>query len=354
MARESLAGVLDGSRPIDYSRHIIVIASPEQQGLPKVATVLIKLEPFSDLEIATLVKLTERLQFIPVAVPGRGSPNAIQSLIQSKEPERFYAEYPYDVRPSTDDWPFFFNTMKPRHYLSLWEDALPGQQASRLTAWLFVVVLILVIALIALPMVLIRGRDTRGFRVTSKASYFAAIGLGFILVEISLIEFLTFYLGHPTYSLVIVIASLLLFAALGARITQRLQVPQIYPIGRATLGVLVLLLVGYGLLVPAILRPTIGESLEVRAVITVTLLCPIALLMGTALPFGIRRLEQDSHHLIPWMWAVNGAMTVLGSVLAIILSTNAGITATLMVGAVAYVVALMLIPTDTARTSTEY
>jgi spermidine synthase len=343
MARASLSRVLDSTHHIDYSRHIVVIASPEQLGL-QVATVLVKREPFSDLEVAKLVDTMERLHFIPVAVPGIGAPNAIRGLIESTRPEAFYAEYPYDIRPSTDDRPFFFNTMKPGHYLSLWKNALPGQQASRLTAWLFIIILILVIGLMALPMTLIRGGDTRGLRVASKASYFAAIGLGFILVEISLIELLTFYLGHPIYSLVVVISSLLLFAGFGARVTQWLKPAQIDRLGRWFVGTLVVLLLGYALWAPGILRLTVGEAFGVRAAITVALLCPIALLMGTALPCGIRRLEQGSAPLIPWMWAVNGAMTVLGSVLAIALSMNVGITATLMVGVIAYSVALIVIP----------
>jgi spermidine synthase len=337
IARASLPGVRD------YSRHIIVIASPEQMGL-QVATVLVKREPFSDAEIAQLSELTERLRFIPLALPGHGPPNSIRSLIRATETKGFYAKYPYDIRPSTDDWPFFFNTMKFSSYLSLWKDPLPGQQASRLTAWLFVVILGLVVGLMALPMVLFHAQEARALRVAYKASYFAAIGLGFILVEISLIELLTFYLGHPIYSLVIVISSLLMCAGLGARVTHWLEHSQVNRIGRGLLGLLILLLVLYAFWAPEILRATIGKTLGVRAGIAVALLCPIAALMGTALPCGIRRVEADSKSLIPWMWAVNGAMTVLGSVLAIILSMNVGISATLMAGAAAYVVAVTVIP----------
>src|SRR5712691_9122023 len=125
-------------------------------------------------------------------------------------------------------------------------------------------------------------------------------------------------------------------AGLGARVTHWLKHSQVDQIGRALLGILTLRLVLYSFWVPDLLRATIGTTLGVRVGIALALLCPIAALMGTALPCGIRRVESDSKSLIPWVWAVNGAMTVLGSVLAIILSMNVGIAATLLAGAAAY------------------
>ena len=259
-------------------------------------------------------------------------------------PETFYARYPYDVRPPSDDRPFFFNTMKPSHYLSLWRDPLPGQAASRLTAWLFVVIAGFVIALIAVPMAALRDRSLAASGVARKSSYFAAIGLGFILVEIAMIEFLSLYLGHPVYSLVAVVSSVLVFAALGARVTRRLELPQLRRVGRILLGALVAALVGYAVWVPELVGSTASQPIAVRSAVAVALLAPIAALMGTALPCGIRRVESESPLLIPWMWAINGGVTVLGSVLAIILSMNLGIPATLVVGAAAYVVAASSLP----------
>ena len=245
----------------------------------------------------------------------------------------FYERYEFDVSPSTDDAPFFFNYYR-------WSSLLSGRSKASSDGEIFnyhtnwpvghtvllgsmVQILLLAAALIFLPLrKLARGglRTPGSLRVFA---YFAALGLGFMLVEIALMQKLVIFLGHPTYALSVVLTSLLASAGVGSLLAGRIE-----HIGRRHLLWIVAAIVAVILVdvlaVNYLLPQLLGMPLVVRMIVVVVLLVPTGLVLGVPFPTGIRLAEQQFPHLIPWGWAINAFFSVFGSIFCIVLSMAIG------------------------------
>jgi hypothetical protein len=268
---------------------------------------------------------------------------AFTSLLEGSSRQAFYHAYEFDIRPATDDRPFFSHFFK-------WSQA--GQVLAELGktwqpfggAGYFVILALLALALlcslilILLPALVLRRRRIRetdnGSDLTQPVpiflAYFALIGLGFLLVEIPLIQRFILYLGHPAYALAAVLFALLLFSGAGSSLSPRLPV-------RKTLLVLVLYLGSFPLLLPALFQYTLNLELGLRLGVTLLVLAPAGFLMGSAFPGGVAWLEKwaASEH-IPWVWAANGAASVISAVLAALLALSWGFNFVFLLGALCY------------------
>ena len=270
---------------------------------------------------------------------------AFSALLNTRPDERetWYTTYPFEVTPPTDDRPFFGHFFK-------WSQA-PQVLAELGKTWqpfggagYFVVVALLVLALamagvlILSPVVVARAR--MGLRNPPKGSkpsggalaaivYFGLIGLAFLLVEIPLIQRFILFLGHPAYALTAVLFTLLLFSGLGS--LQATRVPL-----RLALAMLAALVLSLPWLLPNLFALTLGLPLGWRLGVTAATLAPIGFLMGIPFPRGIHGLEREAPGLIPWVWSVNGAASVVASALAALLALSFGFRWVLMAGAACY------------------
>jgi spermidine synthase len=254
--------------------------------------------------------------------------------------DAWYAAQPFDLRPVTDDSPFFWHFVRFRDVLARrvssqgsWEEAM-GEQVLLL---LVGVATLLAAVFLFLPMLVMRGA-WRAMPAKGRAAvYFACLGLGFMFFEVSLIQRLTLFLGYPTYSLTITLFSLLVFTGLGSLIGER------YGDGRAVLvrllgGVVVLALFYQWGLGPIVARLG-GAALELRIAVAVVMLAPLGLCLGAFMPLGLRtvgRLTEHRETYVAWAWAVNGFCSVVASVLATILSMTIGFTWVLAAAAALY------------------
>jgi len=196
------------------------------------------------------------------------------------------------------------------------------------------------VLLVALPALAGRGVGTAG--ALPAMGYFAALGLGFILVEIGALQRLMLFLGHPALALSVVLSTLLLSAGLGSASVRDVPLERTGPALRVRL-ILILIAVALAAWVwPPLLRAWIALERPARIAVVVIALAPVGFLLGTAMPLGLRRLSAGRAELVPWAWSVNGGTSVLGSVLAMVVAINNGFTATLVVGGVCYVAALFL------------
>jgi predicted membrane-bound spermidine synthase len=199
---------------------------------------------------------------------------------------------------------------------------------------------ILAAAMIALPWWSRRRRLPP--RALPAMGYFGALGLGFMLVENGLLQRLMLFLGHPALALSVVLATLLLSAGLGSAWTRRIALERSQG---ALIGLLAAILVMVALIAvawPMVFHRLVGLERPGRILVAVLALAPVGFLLGTAMPLGLRRLADGREELIPWAWAVNGATSVLGSVLAMVVAINNGFTVTLLLGALVYLLALAL------------
>ncbi|MEK6237622.1 MAG: hypothetical protein N2C14_23185, partial [Planctomycetales bacterium] len=305
MAREALErrGVTDAQA------HILVAAQPS--GLGDNGLVMIAMRPFTKDELATADEVCETRGFERVAWPGKEIDNRFSDYLRAEDPETFYASYDFDVRPPQDDWPFFFNTCKPETLLGALQLRLTMNEGRvynfDAVFILFVLLGLSVVALAAfvfLPLLLARrGAEEESFP-GRKLTYFVMIGLGFILVEIVLVQRFNLYLGHPVYSLAVILVSVLLFSGIGSFWTSRWSDAGL---GRSLLvacGAVVVLAFIHHLTWRPFLDATLGLPLATRIGLTVLSLAPFGIAMGMPYPLGMRAVSGTHPEGLPWVWAV--------------------------------------------------
>nr|MBA2604568.1 hypothetical protein [Acidobacteriota bacterium] len=330
-------------RPGDH--YAIVRARPATQhdSPDGIGTMLLSRAPLSDADLDLLESVAARLQFEVVQSP-RGSADETFAAIASGEglPE-VLARHPLNLAAPTDDSPFFFHMLRLRDVLNTdrWGDqgiVAFNMKAVGVLGVLLITVVLLTAACILLPLALSRGRtDLAG--AGPHLLYFAAIGFGFMLIEISQLQRLTVFLGHPSYSLSVVLFSLLVSSGLGSLSTARIGADVLGP-ALTRLGITIVVLTAFGVLTPAIVQAFEGASTPARILLSIGILLPIGFCMGMAFPLGLRVALQTSPELTPWLWGVNGATSVCASVLAVVIAIGAGISAAFWTGAACYAVSL--------------
>lgn len=271
------------------------------------------------------------LQSLPAAA------GAFQGLIRSNDPRRFAKSYDYNVVPVTDGAPFFFFTFKTGHVLRNMMAGTGRGMDWRFNLGLVVLGMLLIIstaavlAFLVLPLLLHRKKGSPPAKIGALL-YFVAIGLGYILVEISLIQRFVLFLGHPTYALTVVVFLLLLSSGAGSFTIRRAR-------ARTTIGAIVALVLLNVLLLPWVLSAAVGVNFAVKLLISAVILMPLGFLMGMPFPTGLKLLSQSRNAAVEWAWAMNAAASVLGSVAAMVIAIHFGLTATLFCAALAYVLA---------------
>jgi hypothetical protein len=203
-----------------------------------------------------------------------------------------------------------------------------------------VISLAAVVAFLILPLAFQRGRQS-----PLPLLFFVAVGLGYILVEIAFIQRFVLFLGHPTYALTVVIFLLMLSSGAGSLMSRRwllrtelVWIPLVFAI---------LVLVAGAFFLPHLLATWVGLRFDYRLAISAMLLAPLGFAMGMPFPTGLRALAgvtPAADNAVEWAWAMNAAASVLGSVLAMVIAIEFGLTTTLACGAAAYLLALLLLP----------
>jgi hypothetical protein len=361
LAREALLrrGV---ANPAD---HIMVVRTdPSETLLASLGSILIKMSPFTPAEVASLRAFASDMGFHVPYAPG-GAPGGDRDFKELLGPEgpALVARYPYDISAVTDDRPFFFSRAPVLPWLAnrigLFKSpvgniplGLGGQTllVSAGTTAAATGVLLLLPYWVGRRRARARaggggggaggpgGVDTR--RGLAWAVYFTGLGLGFIFVEIVLVQRFSLFLGYPVYSLSVVLFTILLASAAGSLLAGRFTSRRALPVA---IGALVAGLVLYALALPPLLAAARGAPIAARIALAVVTIAPLGLLMGMPFPSGIRRAGRESRTLVSWAWAVNGGASVMGSTLTVLISMTYGFTASFLAGAIAYAAALAVV-----------
>jgi hypothetical protein len=172
--------------------------------------------------------------------------------------------------------------------------------------------------------------------------YFAGVGLGFILIEMALLQRFTLFLGQPVYTLAVVLSGLLLFTGLGSALSSRWAVDPDRAVIWMPMAVPLVLALTVALMTLAF-RVGLGWPLAARVAVTVALLVPLGITLGLPFPTGLRMAASRSAVLVPWAWGVNAFFTVIGSVAGTMLGMAAGFRVVLVLASVCYVAVGLLI-----------
>ena len=337
-------------------------------------TLLVKGTPWTADEIAALRQFCHDLRFDLTYYPGmeRTEANrfsiltapvyhdAYTTLVTAPDRVSAYQQFEFDVRPPTDDRPFFFNFFR-------WQQAPQVLQELGKTwqpfggAGYFVLLILLALAALAavlfilLPVALPRLFSRRRQDVAPPAGdpsvrtglmplgsprsvllYFGLLGLGFLLVEIPLIQQFILFVDQPTYAFVAVLFAVLLSSGFGSLTAKRWH-PAV------ALGLLVVLILVYPPLLRLFFSRALAWPLVARLALTLPALAPLCFMMGVPFSRGLTLLKAGDTALVPWAWAINGSTSVIAGILAAILALAFGFSWVLWLGAAAYAGAFLVV-----------
>ncbi|MBI3940490.1 MAG: hypothetical protein HY315_06615 [Acidobacteria bacterium] len=325
----------------DPRPHMIIVRKQDnpETGEPGVATILVSPTAFDQADITHASEVAEEMQFAVTLTPDYAESEEFAAVTDPARYAEFVRSYPSNISAPTDDSPFFFHTLRARDLLRPIGYAGMNVQAVKVLGALLVIVTLLSLGAIVLPLAL--RRDIRSSQSMPATIYFGAIGLAFMLVEIGQLERLVIFLGHPIYALSVVLFVLLFASSVGSFCSPK--------VGR-WLWLLPVLLGAFILVSPWVTRALAAASTPVRIGLSALLLFPIGFFMGAAFPAGMERVRRSPRAPTAWYWGINGAFSVISSVLAVAVTIFWGVTATLSIGLLAYVLALAVLALERPRT----
>jgi len=326
------------------------------------ATLIVSRLPLSAVDLRALRDASGRLQFNVLASPDQISAEPVfQDLLSATsrgELNERASKYWLDLSPPTDSRPFFFNQLRLFNLrnVKLYADeyrrtgSFTGGESLVVVGNLIAIatlLLLILLSLLAVVVAIILPARSSLHRVDRRlailgSAYFMLIGLGFMFIEIGLIQRISVFMGHPIYALSVVLFSIILSTGLGSLLSEKLMPTR-------PLGILLWLslLVIYLLALPHWLPSLTHSSLEsagliVRSLVSIAVILPAGVLMGFGFPLGMRLVMSRDARPTPWFWGINGAAGVLAAGVAVACSIAFSIDTTIRIGAICY---LVLIPT---------
>ena len=314
----------------------------------KLSTLIVGHSPLSRRDLSTLDETVRSLHYKTLAAPDRVSADPdLERILHAGTLDdliRIGKETSLNLAPTWDANPFFFNQLRPadssssvsRLRAALRESGvLHGNLNASLALMTLVLISMAVVAIVIIGPAMSSTRPAGANITLWSSAYFVLIGVAFMFVEISLIQRMSLFLGHPIYSLAIVLFSITLATGIGSLLSYRAV-----PLSVSTLMAWPLALAVYLCLLPmwwgTLLEQTETGSLMERASVCLLMVVPAGVLMGFMFPTGMRLCTRIDPRITPWAWAVNGAAGVLASGAVVLVSINTSLNDSLWVGAVAY------------------
>jgi predicted membrane-bound spermidine synthase len=282
---------------------------------------MLRKRPFTEAETTEIVE--GWTQANPLIVPGRPVPAPFGDLLTGrKTPAAYEAESPILVGPVFDDSPFYFAIERP------W--GMPPTIAARLFTWLLAPSL----AMLALFAALGKPRGEPVGPYAASIVYFTCLGFGFIAVELALLQNLTLLLGHPLFTLSVLLFTLLAAGGLGSAMSHRVT-PRVACLAVAILGA------AEAAALPRLVAAFLPLSLGARVAIATALIAPLGFAMGMPFPRGLQGTGRGALPASPFYWGLNGIMSVIGSVTTVFVAVRSGFQAAMFTGCACYVLAAL-------------
>jgi hypothetical protein len=351
----------------DAARHVAAVRSWGSVCL------VVKKTPLSAGEIAAVRRFARERWFDPVHLPGLTEEEsnvhirmpsadyfaAFRKILNPAERRGFTAGYIFDIAPVRDDGPFFHYHLKLANVEEIyrtmgrkWEFFL---EEGYLLPAVFLQATVLGLILVLLPALAgtkgIRRRDVSpaaadniprhaaGGTRRGLLPYFALLGVGYMFVEIALVQKVILPLENPSHAMAAVLASLLVSSGAGSLLSQRFAVLRKPPVCAA----IAVLIVIYSGLLSAVTAAVAPFPLPLKMALLLLFFAPPGMLMGMPFPTGLRILGEADASLIPWAWAINGSLSVLAPLLAVMFAMQIGFSRVLLLGALAYFLAFLVL-----------
>jgi spermidine synthase len=332
-------------------------------------TLLVKNDAVTDTESAKAKAFANERSFDLCYYPGIGADEANRFNILD-EPyffagamaligtgrDAFIARYKFDIAPSTDERPYFFDFFKWRtlpELVSIWRAGGAGlvEFGKLILVATLIQATVLSAVLIMAPLWARRQVLAQSSRIWRVAAYFIALGLGFLFIEIAFIQKFILFLGHPLYAVAVVLTGFLLFAGVGSATSswfaERIDVwhratpdrrLQLSAIQLSVIGIIAIALL-YILILPILFDALLSLGDIAKIMASLALIAPLAFFMGMPFPLGLSRLWSGARALVPWAWGVNGCASVLSAMLAALIAMTWGFSAVVLVATLLYAAA---------------
>jgi len=333
------------------ARHLAMITSGN------ISTLIMSRNPLSDNDIDTLNKVAASLHYTVTFLPGQeASHSLLKAMLAAKTEQELTkvaleSETPFNVMPSTDDSPFFFNMLKTGAAFDLQKilnngrlnssdsGVLPGNLQAEYTL-LLLIAISLVLAVMTTVVPLVAARRTQALRrrgFVPSAVLFSMIGLGFMFIEIGMMQRLSAFLGQPVYALAIVLFSIILATGIGSFLSDRLKARTVKRIA----FVMVPISAALPFLLALIIASMETSGMTERVLVSILFTLPFGLVMGMFFPTGLRLTREMGFTDTAWFWSLNGVCGTVASGVAVYVSIHFGISATILCATVCYFVAAL-------------
>lgn len=343
LARESLLE-LGATNPRD---HMVLVRVLPQIGENRrlangLGVLLVCKDPFSPADVRALESFVQKEGFETVLTPDYAMDEKFAFLASADYRDELTKVMPINVAPPTDDSPFFFNMIRLKDLFNP-QVYNQGVISFNLRAVSVLGILLLTVTVLSLLFIVIPLATATRYCPRRGAFplfvFFIAIGLGFMLIEVSQMQRLVVFLGHPSYGLTVILFSLLLASGLGSLSTGNINLPEMKAKAVTRMALLFLVATLFGFLTMWILPWTRGASTFARIAIAIAILFPMGFLMGNAFPLGMKAAGIHWPSLSPILFGINGAMSVFASVCAVAISLFSSISVSFWTGALCYLMA---------------
>lgn len=304
-------------------------------------TILVSKSPFTDEQLALVERRCKELGY-EVALTPKSAIDPNLALAAEGKTNEIEKTVPYNLKPSTDDCPFFFQTLNPTQVFNktIYAGGRTANNINSAVALLLVLVTVTFFTFYCFRLPILRTKDKSQLKGSLPLFvYFFSIGIGFMLIELSQVQRFSITLGHPIYALAVVLFTLFLATGLGSVSFGKLCDLTKNRLHFLLASVLVVTAI-FGLATPALVHALAPESTPVRIAASIASLFPVGFVLGLGFPAGMRLGFRHSQVLTPWLWGINGAASVLGSVLSVVISMFLGISVSYWCGFAFYAIAL--------------
>jgi spermidine synthase len=353
-------------------KHILVYRSSWN------ARVLLSRTPFGTAQIARLRAFADRRSFDvsyfagmdPATVPvWNDLPNVsftAQTMLRTEQasdalredalqlfaaPRQFLDGQFFNLEPSTHDRPFFYSILRLAETRAVLDRIalVPREEVGYLiNLAVLAQAVVLAVLVLALPLIRWRHAHPRTEALVKSVLYFAALGLGFLFLEILLIEKAAFLFADRTYAFAIVLTGMLMFSGLGSFLAGRYLADPRRGILIAAAGVVLWCVVA----LPALdwlLWLALGWPFALKALLLVAITAPLAVALGFPFPLGLALFRGPNSHFLPWAWSLNGAFSVIATPLANLLTVSEGYTLLLILSLFLYLIVYLTFPVARGR-----
>lgn len=347
----TIAEVLNDKRIINPAQHIAAIKNWNT------ITISVKKSPLLKEELDKIRVFCGRMNFDPVILPNlpqyeREIFNLLQDnsfyvlidkiLSSPEKRESVYNDYQFNVKPATDNQPYYSQFLMWKS-IPLLADLFGNQSVAffevgyLLLYITFIQIIILAFLFIIVPLFKIGFKGGNKIRTLI---YFSGLGLGYMFIEIILIQRFTLYFGNVIYAAASVVCLMLVSSGIGSFVSQKINLNTRSLI--IILSIIIASLTIYTLFLSYLLKLTIGYELTTKIFLSTLIIAPPAFFMGMPFPLGLRSLALKNEMQIPWAWGINGMFSVIASVLAMIIAIEIGFVWVMVFAIAAYSLSLSI------------